>query len=166
MKLNIGCGKRRLPGYTGVDMTAQPSVDIVAPADKVPLPDGCAEEVMAIHLVEHVFPWQVPDLLREWHRLLKPGGRLVLEMPDLLKACTNLAENRRVGKHPDQGHMWAIFGDDTLKDPLMMHKAGWWFDRLKPVVEAAGFAQVVERETVFHPVGRGVRDFRLEAVKS
>jgi predicted SAM-dependent methyltransferase len=166
MRLNIGCGKKRLPGYTGVDMAAREGVDIVAPADRIPLPDGVADEVLAIHLLEHVFAWEAPALLREWHRLLKRGGQLTLEMPDLMKACRNLAEDRKVGKHPDQGHIWAIYGDDTLRDPLMMHKTGWWFDRLKPVVEAAGFVDVVERETVFHPVGRGVRDFRLEACKA
>jgi len=166
MKLNIGCGKRRLPGYTGIDAVQRDNVDIVAEAHAIPLSDGCADEVLAVHLVEHVFPWQVPDLLREWHRLLKPGGLLALEMPDLMKACRNLVEDRRIGKHPDQAHMWALYGDDTLKDPFMMHKAGWWFDRLKPVVEAAGFIKTVERETVFHPAGRGVRDFRLEARKA
>lgn len=165
MRLNIGAGKRRLPGYTGIDMVAREGVDIVAPAHAIPLPDGCADEVLAIHLVEHVYPWQVPDLLAEWHRLLRPAGLLVLEMPDLLKACRNLAEGRRIGKHPDQAHIWAIYGDDTLRDPLQMHKAGWWFERLEPVVQAAGFCEIVERETIFHPAGRGVRDFRLEAWK-
>lgn len=165
MRLNIGAGKRRLPGYTGVDVVQRDSVDIVAEAHAIPLPDGCADEVLAVHLLEHVFEWQAPDLLREWHRLLKPGGALVLEMPDILKACRNLLEQRRIGKHVDQAHMWAIYGDQTLNDPLMMHKAGWWFDRLKPVVEGVGFVDVVERETRFHPAGRGVRDFRLEARK-
>ena len=162
MRLNIGCGNRRLPGYTGVDAIPRPAADIVAPAHEVPLPDGCADEVLAVHLVEHVFAWQVPALFAEWHRLLKPGGHLVLEMPDAMKCARNLIEGRQ-GKKPDQLSMWGLYGDDTLRDPYMMHKAGWWFDRLRPVVEAAGFIKIVERDTVFHPVGRGVRDFRLEA---
>lgn len=165
MRLNIGCGNRRLPGYTGIDAVERPAADIVAPADSIPLPDGCADEVLAIHLVEHVFSWETPGLLAEWHRLLKPTGALVLEMPDVMKCARNLIEGR-AGKHPDQLHMWGIFGDDTLRDPYMMHKAGWWFDRLAPVVADAGFVDIVERETVFHPTGRGVRDFRLEARKS
>ena len=162
MRLNIGCGNRRLPGYTGVDAIPRPAADIVAPAHEVPLPDGCADEVLAVHLVEHVFAWQVPALFAEWHRLLKPGGHLVLEMPDAMKCARNLIEGRQ-GKKPDQLSMWGLYGDDTLRDPYMMHKAGWWFDRLRPVVEAAGFIKIVERDTVFHPAGRGVRDFRLEA---
>jgi len=164
MKLNIGCGSRRLPGYTGIDAVERSAADIVAPAHEIPLADGCAEEVLAVHLVEHEFSWRVPALLAEWHRLLAPGGRLVLEMPDVMKCARNLVEGRQ-GKKPDQLHMWGIFGDDTLQDPFMMHKSGWWFARLAPLVSAAGFVEVVERETQFHPAGRGIRDFRLEARK-
>jgi SAM-dependent methyltransferase len=165
MRLNVGCGNRRLPGYTGVDAIQRPAADIVAPAHAIPLPDGCASEVLAVHLVEHVFSWEVPQLLAEWRRLLKPGGVLVLEMPDLMKCARNLVEGR-AGRKPDQLHMWGIFGDDTLRDPFMMHRSGWWFTRLAPVVVAAGFVDVVERETQFHPAGRGIRDFRLEARKA
>lgn len=165
MKLNVGCGKRLLSGYLNVDAVARPGVDKVCPAHAIPLPDKCASEVLAVHVVEHVYPWEVPQLLAEWARLLAPGGRLFLEMPDVLKAARNLAEGLRIGKHPDQAHMWAIYGDDTLRDPWMMHKSGWWFARLKPLVEQAGFTNVVERDTVFHPAGRVVRDFRLEATR-
>jgi SAM-dependent methyltransferase len=164
-RLNVGCGKRIIPGYVNVDAVARPGVDHVCPAHAIPLPQQCAREVMAIHVVEHVYPWEVPALLSEWARLLTPGGRLILEMPDVLKAARNLAEGLRIGKHPDQAHMWAIYGDDTLRDPLMMHKSGWWFARLKPFVQAAGFIDVTELDTVYHPAGRVVRDFRLEAVR-
>ncbi len=165
MKLYIGCGGRRLDGYTGIDITQRKGVDIIAPAHEIPLPDGCANEVMAIHLVEHLFAWDVPIALTEWFRLLKPGGLMVLEMPDLLKACRNIAEEIKSTKHPDQLGIWGIFGDDRLKDPLMIHRSGWWFERLKPVVETVGFERATEHPTFFHPVGRGVRDFRLEAYK-
>lgn len=164
MKLNIGCGNRRLPGYTGVDAVQREAADIVAPADAIPLPDGCADEVLAVHLVEHVFEWMVPTLLTEWHRLLKPGGLLVLEMPDTMKCARNLV-NGVESKKPGQMHLWGLFGDPTTKDPFMMHRAGWWFARLAPIVKTLGFVDIVERETVFHPAGRGVRDFRLEARK-
>ena len=100
-----------------------------------------------------------------WFRLLKPGGILVLEMPDFMKCCRNIADGVRSHKHPDQLGMWGVFGDPRSRDPFMMHKWAWWFDSLKPVVEAAGFIKIVEQETRFHGAGRGIRDFRLEAIK-
>lgn len=166
MRLNIGCGKRRLDGYTGIDAVARESVDIVAPADKLPLANACADEVLAVHLIEHFFEWETPAVLAEWARVLKPGGLLVLEQPDALKCARNLLEvhaKHLVEKKPGQLAMWGLYGDHTLRDPLMMHKTGWWFERLEPIVAAAGFHAIVQRDTVFHPVGRGVRDFRLEA---
>lgn len=167
VKLNVGCGGRRLPGYIGVDVVAdRPAVDIVAPAGKIPLPDGCAEEIMSIHCIEHVYPWELPDILKEWNRILQPGGRLILELPDIVKACQNLISGIfDSGKHPNQLSYWAIFGDDRLKDPFMMHKFGYCFKTLSPIVAAAGFTGMKEKPTQFHPVGRFRRDFRLEARK-
>lgn len=162
MKLNIGCGNRRLPGYTGTDAVPRPGADIVAPADKIPLPDGCADEVLAVHVWEHFLLWECDGVAAEWRRLLKPGGLLVLEMPDLIKCCRNILEGRETKKR-DQLGMWGLFGDATLQDVHMLHRWGWTFATLQPFLADRGFVKIVERETVFHPAGRGVRDFRLEA---
>lgn len=166
MKLNIGCGGRRIPGFTGVDAVKRPAADIVAKADAIPLADGSVDEIMAIHLIEHVHVWEAPDLLREWHRLLKPGGTLVLELPDLHKFCRNILKGVMVGgKHPDQLGMWGAYGDPRQQDPFMAHKWGYTFSTLAPMVQAAGFDRVTEHPTQWHPAGREHRDFRLEARK-
>lgn len=166
MKLNIGAGGKRIEGYTGVDVVERSGADIIAPADKIPLPDGCAEEVMAIHVVEHILPWELSGTLAEWHRLLKPGALMVLEMPDLIKCCKNIIDGRmKGGKHPDQLGMWGLFGDNRYEDPYMLHRWAYTFKTLVPIVEATGFVKIVERPTVFHPAGREHRDFRLEAHK-
>lgn len=166
MKLNIGCGGRRIPGFTGVDAVPRPAAEIVAKADSIPLPDGSVEEIMAIHLLEHVHLWEAPDLLREWFRLLVPGGTLVLELPDIVKCCRNIADNYTMaGKHPDQAGLWGLYGDPRDKDTFMAHKWGYCFGTLKPMVEAAGFIKIAEKPTQWHPVGRERRDFRLEARK-
>jgi predicted SAM-dependent methyltransferase len=167
MRLNIGCGGRRLPGYTGVDAVERPAADIIAPAHKVPLADGVAEEVLAVHLVEHILPWELKAALAEWHRLLRPRGLLVLELPDLLKCCRNILDGRaKGGKHPDQLGMWGLFGDNRYEDPYMLHRWAYTFSTLAPIVEEAGFTSIVERTTQFHPAGREHRDFRLEARKA
>ena len=166
MRLNIGCGGRRIPGYTGIDAVQRPAADIVAPAHAIPLPDSSCDEIMAIHLVEHVHPWEVPALLGEWFRLLKPGGTLVLELPDLIKCCRNIINGTMVGgKHPDQLGMWGAYGDPRDKDPWMAHKWGWTFKTLAPVLAEVGFIKAKELPTQWHPAGRENRDFRVEARK-
>ena len=117
LKLNVGAGGRRLPGYTGIDAVERSAADIIAPATQIPLPDGCAEEILSVHLVEHLTPWTVPDALAEWFRLLAPGGLLALEMPDIIKCCRNVVEGYTLaGKHPDQAGMWGIYGSPREKD--------------------------------------------------
>lgn len=170
MRLNVGCGGRRLDGYVGVDAVARPAADYIAPADKLPFEAGSCDEVMAIHLFEHILPWEADKALLEWFRVLKPGGKLVLEMPDLRKCCENVLKILAggvvmAGKHPDQAGMWGLFGDDRLRDPYMLHRWGYTFQTIKPKLEAVGFRKVKELPTVFHPIGRNVRDFRVEAVK-
>lgn len=168
IKLNVGCGRKRLDGYVGVDIVARSAADIIAESYAIPLPDDCATEVLAIHLVEHMYSWDVPRALAEWFRLLRPGGQLNLEMPDMLKACRNIADNikpARRGEFSDQLGMWGVFGDDREKDPYMIHKSGWWFERLRPLVAGVGFVEISEHPTIFHSVGRDIRDFRLEARK-
>lgn len=164
LRLYVGCGKRRLPGYLGIDIEHRAAADIVAPADRIPLQDGCAKEVLAVHLIEHLIPWEVPQTLAEWARLLAPGGLLVIEAPDLMKCCRNILEGRQ-GKKPNQLGLWGLYGQDTLRDERMLHKWAYTFGTLAPLVREAGFVDIVEKETAFHATGRGVRDFRLEAAR-
>ena len=78
-KLNIGCGKRVLPGWVNIDINAHPKAkrtpDILCDARQIPLPDMCASVVMALHVIEHFYRWEVEEVLAEWRRLLSPGRR-------------------------------------------------------------------------------------------
>lgn len=166
MKLNIGCGGKRIPGYTGIDAVQRPAVDIIANADNIPLDSGVAEEIMAIHLMEHFYQWEVPGVLREWYRLLQPGGKLVLELPDVVKCAQNLVDNvLKGGKHLDQLSYWGLYGDPRLKDPFMTHRWGWTFQTLGQVLHDVGYVNIIELPTMFHPAGKEHRDFRVEAQK-
>ena len=166
LRLNLGAGGKRVPGFTGVDAVARPGADIIAKADALPFEDKAAEEIMGIHIFEHILPWEAQSYLEEWFRVLKSGGRLVLEMPDVIKCCQNLIDGvMRGGKHPDQLGYWGLYGDPRLKDEWMLHRWAYCYKTIKPMLEAAGFIKVTEHPTQFHPAGRHCRDFRVEAIK-
>lgn len=167
LKLNVGCGGRRLEGYTGVDAVAERSAaDIVARADAIPLPDSSVDEILAIHLWEHFYLWECETVISEWMRLLKPGGSLILELPNLIKCCQNVIKGRMVGgKHPDQLGMWGLWGDPRKSDSFMSHRWGWSPETLSQFLKEKGFSQVVERPTQWHPAGRDHRDMRIECSK-
>lgn len=167
LKLNIGCGGRNIDGYVGVDAVQRPAAKIIAKADKIPLGDGSVSEILAIHLWEHFYVWECEVVIAEWKRLLKSGGRLVLEMPNLMKACENIIHGRMVGgKHPDQLGMWGLYGDPRESDQYMAHRWGWTPKTLGAFLKKHGFTSIEEKPTQWHPAGRTHRDMRVECVKA
>jgi predicted SAM-dependent methyltransferase len=65
-------------------------VDIVADARNIPLPDNHADIVFSSECLEH-FSWkEYQDALKEWCRILKPGGLIRIEVPDFFNACKKL----------------------------------------------------------------------------
>jgi hypothetical protein len=169
VKINVGCGINLVEGYINVDIQAEEEgvvPDLVADAKAIPLPDGCADEVMAIHLFEHLALWECEGVLIEWRRLLKHRGMLVLELPDIIKCCRNVVDGIKSDKDPDQLGLLGIYGDVARRDPYMLHKWGWSPKTLGALLEANGFVDVRKEKTQFHVVGRRLRDMRLEARKA
>ncbi|MFA6519698.1 MAG: class I SAM-dependent methyltransferase [Candidatus Paceibacterota bacterium] len=79
--LELGCGDRKLPGAVGIDILKFPSVDIVHDLSIFPWPIQNArfDLVFANHLLEHAN--DVVRTMEEIHRVLKPGGRAVIQVP-------------------------------------------------------------------------------------
>lgn len=88
--VDVGCGHRpyerlfrgRYTRYVGIDVPVEKSraaLDIVGDAQSLPLRGGCADTVLATEVIEHL-----PDamaFLGEIHRVLRPGGVLILSAP-------------------------------------------------------------------------------------
>jgi len=53
-------------------------IDVLAPEEAAALPDGCQDLVIANSLVQYLSRDQFKDLLQLWHRLLAPGGQLLV----------------------------------------------------------------------------------------
>lgn len=165
IRLNLGCGRKVKDGWVNVDIVAHPRAprppELLCDLRAVPLPDNHAHEVMAVHVLEHFYRWEVPGVLAEWRRLLKPGGLLVLELPDLLKCARNLLD----GKSDEQTY-FGLYGDPSHEDPYMCHRWGWYPETLRAALADAGFADIVEARPQFHPAGKDHRDMRMEARKA
>jgi hypothetical protein len=76
MKLNIGDDSKDHDGYVGID------ADRGHDATKLEYEDGSIDEVRASHILEHFPHGNVVQVLREWVRVLKPGGVLKVAVPD------------------------------------------------------------------------------------
>lgn len=56
------------------------------------MPDATADEIRASHVLEHFVMSAVPQVLAEWFRVLKPGGRIAIAVPDFEKIAKNYVE--------------------------------------------------------------------------
>ncbi len=89
MKLNIGCGRFPKAGFVNLDREALAGVDVVHDLRCVPYPfaDGSAELIEADHVLEHV--GDAFGTMRELHRILAPGGRLIIRVPHCSRGFTH-----------------------------------------------------------------------------
>jgi SAM-dependent methyltransferase len=81
LRLNLGGGERRLPGFFNLDCVPSTNPDILADLNDplTELPDNSVEAVYARHTLEHVT--RLLDLLGEIHRVTRPGGRIEVIVP-------------------------------------------------------------------------------------
>lgn len=127
--LDVGCGDRKLPGAIGIDRLALPAVDIVHDLNLFPWPVESAsyDLVFANHFLEHVT--DVLKTLEEVHRILKPGGRFVTQVP-YFRSVDAFGD-------PTHAHFFTsatldyVSEDTTLSrygyTALMFKKKGFWY---------------------------------------
>lgn len=83
MELHLGCGKRYIPGFVHVDLDDFPHIDYRHDVCTLPMfEDNSVDLIYACHVIEYFDRIEVLDVLREWYRVLKPGGVLRLAVPD------------------------------------------------------------------------------------
>lgn len=159
VKLNVGCGDKRIPGYIGIDVVDR-GQEIISDIRHIALPDNYADEILSVHVIEHFYKWEASDLLKEWMRILKPGGLMVVECPNLLRVIRNVFET---GTMDDSMFFWPLYGNQNLKDPLMCHKYGYIPESLIELMKAVGLVNV-RQETALYKMGEK-RDMRVTGVK-
>jgi SAM-dependent methyltransferase len=86
--VNIGCGTVIHPAWINLDLEPRlPGVRSWDLRRGLPLPDGTVDACYSSHVLEHLRPAEVDRLLREQFRVLRPGGRLRVVVPDLALIC-------------------------------------------------------------------------------
>lgn len=81
--VNIGCGVNTGPEFINVDAVPQAKTHIIADAARLPMfADNSVDMVYASHVIEHFPRGAVSGALKEWFRILKPGGVLRFGVPD------------------------------------------------------------------------------------
>ncbi|MEN6584465.1 MAG: glycosyltransferase, partial [Sulfuricella sp.] len=161
--LHVGCGpvseltfhphfKRDEWREIRLDIDPDLNPDIVASlTDMRVVPSGSMDAVWSSHNVEHLFPHQVPTALREFLRVLKPGGFALITLPDLQAIAGLVVADKLddVAYYSPGGPIAAhdmIYGwraETQSGNDFMCHRTGFTAKTLYWALIAAGFAEVL-----------------------
>jgi hypothetical protein len=115
LKLNLGCGKQKMDGFTGVDSIAFEGVDVVCDlgSETWPWDNDSVDQAHSSHFIEHLTnfndKFERVHFFNELFRVMKPMGKCFLVFP-------HWSSNR-------------FFGDPTHKEPIA-EMSFFYLDRL------------------------------------
>lgn len=85
IKLNLGCGKDYQEGFINIDCLQEGIKVDVYHNLKTPLPykDNSVDCVRSIAILEHFNMYDGVVVFKDWCRILKPGGELIVKVPNV-----------------------------------------------------------------------------------
>jgi predicted SAM-dependent methyltransferase len=159
--LNVGCGypgQGMHPSFRGSEwrelrLDINPSVNpdiICSMTDMHPIATDSVDAIWSSHNLEHLHRHDVPVALSEFLRVLKPGGQLLLTLPDLQKIAELVAADgleseayrSRSGPISPLDMIYGHTASIAQGNVHMAHKTGFTARTLYQLLIAAGFAEV------------------------
>ena len=156
--LHVGCGdqnKSHLLGFNNdnwkeirLDIDKNVNPDIVGTLTDMKLVEtGSVDAVYSSHNIEHIFPHEVPIALREFYRVLKDDGIVVITCPDIQSVGEAVAQDKLFETLYESpigpvtafdilyGHRETTAGGNVF----MIHKGGFTYSTLNKALYDAGF---------------------------
>jgi len=161
--LHVGCGPKRQSGTPFADkpwvelrLDIDPSVEpdvLGTMTEMAEVADNSVDAVYSSHNIEHLYPHEVPIALREFRRVLKPGGFVLLTCPDLQSVCKLVSEDKLCDPAYISGMgpispLDIIYGHrKSMQDGnfYMAHRCGFTGKVLSGTLQAAGFSCAVRK---------------------
>ncbi|HLX79559.1 MAG TPA: methyltransferase domain-containing protein [Burkholderiales bacterium] len=140
IRLHIG-GIEAKPGWKILNIEAGPGVDHVGNcSDLSRFGNGSIEEIYASHVLEHLgYAKDLLQALKEWHRVLKDGGKAMISVPDFEVLCRLFLDPARDAAQRFY-LMRVAFGGQM--DPHDFHYVGLTMEILASYLSRAGFSYV------------------------
>lgn len=160
--LNVGCGyasRQALhPSYQGAEwrelrLDINPAVNpdvLCSMTDMHPVASNSVDAIWSSHNLEHLHRHEVPVALAEFRRVLRPGGEMLLTLPDLqriaeLVAKDGLEDEAYSSPAGPITPLDMIYGHTpslARGNDYMAHRTGFTARTLRQLLLEAGFAGV------------------------
>ncbi|MEJ8545128.1 glycosyltransferase [Brevibacillus borstelensis] len=137
-RLEIGCGDHPLPGYLHLDIRPLRHVEFVADAGNLPFDSDSVDEMAAYNILEHIARKEVVPVLKEWLRVLRPGGFIEIFGPNLHGYVKAFVEQKE-GWDFDHFETW-VYGHEDYEENF--HKVGFSVDSLTRILYESEFSRV------------------------
>ena len=156
--LHVGCGHKNKSFCLGfdndnwkeirLDIDESVNPDIVGTLTDMNLVEtGSVDAVYSCHNIEHIFPHEVPIALREFYRVLKEDGMVVITCPDLQSVCEAVVQDKLleplyesdIGPISPIDILYGHRGFIAQGNEYMAHKGGFTYSVLDKAFYEAGF---------------------------
>lgn len=137
IKLNLGCWKRNFgKEWVHVDQAKFDHIDFNTSIESLPMfDDNSVDLVYSSHSLEYFDMDSALVALKEWHRVLKPGGVLRVSVPDFSKLAYIYWKTGDILLGP-------LFGKMDIDGKLIYHKTVFDFKTLSSLLSTAGFVDI------------------------
>lgn len=154
MKVNVGSGSKSIVGYVNVDIQSK-AADLHADCKALPFSNNSLDEIISFHLIEHMDRRDAEVAISHWYKLLKSGGRVIIECPDIKEVVRRYLAG-------DEEMLFSVYGRNRYAYDI--HLWGYSKDSLSTLLMKIGFNDIkVAAGTDYH--ARFEPCMRVEAVK-
>lgn len=153
VRLNLGSGGRRYLDFRSCDKYPGPGVDEIFPLKSIPYPDASVRSIHSEHALEHLPHVEARAALREWFRVLQPGGDLVVKLPDLAACCRAFLDSTTQAER--DWYRYTIYGPQNEQNgwpaAREYHQTGFTLAELEEELRSAGF--ILDISGTYHGFG-------------
>lgn len=136
LRLNLGGRGTTIEGFKTVDLSKEHEVDFRADVSDLSMfKDGTVDEIYASQILEHFPHVKTVAVLKEWNRVLRPGGKITIGVPDFARAI-ELYQQYGLTDYIAN----SLYGDQIYD--LAFHYAPFTFARLASLMNMAGFQNI------------------------
>ena len=164
-RLNLGSGTLLFKNHINFDFipfeVGELKTDIVGNIqnlEKIFQPNAFSS-IFCAHVIEHFYPTEAIKLIEDCHTILKIGGKLTMEGPDIVRMV-------KLYINDTQRLIGSIYGNELHREQWgdkWWHRWGWTKDLIAEAMTKQGFDVVYKGAGVSH--SHPERDFKVEGIK-